>query len=131
MPSLRQEVQQALDALALRLAAGARTGFAARVEAMEFLETHVLDRLQYLEEGAPLPADLQALETQAAELHRHLEEANERVLRWLRRQIVSGRSTPEGLKRAFTRCAGPPGQAGDYDTLDLFVAGLLGGQRAR
>ena len=125
MPSTSQEVRQALAAVETRarLSGGAR--FAAQARALEDLEIHVLARLQDLEEGpVALSADLQSLKLQAATLQRRLEAANERVVRRLRSRIRSGRYSPAGLRRAFSRCAGPRQDRG-YDALDLLVAGLM------
>ncbi len=125
MPSTSHEVRQALTTVETRarLARGAR--FAAQAAALEYLEVHVLARLQYLEEGpVGLSADLQSLQRQGANLQRRLEAANERVVRRLRSRIRSGRYSPEGLRRAFSRYAGSPQDRG-YDALDLLVAGLM------
>jgi hypothetical protein len=127
MPSTSQEVRQALTAVETRarFVRGAR--FAAHAAALEFLEVHVLARLQYLEEGpVGLSADLQSLKRQAATLQHRLEAANARVVRRLRSRIRSGRYSPAGLKRALSRYAGPLQDRG-YDALDLLVAGLLDG----
>ena len=126
MLSIRQEVQHAIATVELAAPPGARAGFAELAAAIDLLEVHVLDRLRYLEERASLPADLQALGAHAAALHRRLEAASGRILRGLRRQIRSGRHTPEQLRHAFAGHAGPPGRQGGYDTLDLLVGGLLG-----
>jgi hypothetical protein len=123
--SISQEVQQAIATVERGASPGVRAGFARRAAAIELLEVHVLDRLRYLEEGAGLPADLQGLAARASALRQRLEATNERVLRRLRGRISSGRYTPEGLRRAFARYAGPPGGTGGYDALDLLVGGLL------
>jgi hypothetical protein len=125
VPSTSQEVRQALTAAEThaRPTRGAR--FAAQAKALEFLEVHVLARLQYLEEGpVGLSADLRSLQLQAATLQRRLEAANERVVRRLRSRIRSGRYTPAGLRRAFSRYARASQDRG-YDALDLLVAGLM------
>lgn len=127
MRSVHREVQQAIVAVERSVSPGAGAGFAARAAAIEALETHVLDRLRYLEDGGRLPVELQELATEAVALRERLEAANEQVLRRLRCLISSGRSTPGRLMRSLARHAGPPGRPGDYDTLDLLVGGLLGG----
>ena len=81
MPSINQEVQQAIASVETEVAFGADTGFATRAGAIESLEIHVLDRLRYLEESASLPPELLALRAQATALMRHLEAANEQVVR--------------------------------------------------
>ena len=98
--------------------------FDRRAAALEFLEVHVLDRLQHLEELAPLEPTLLALKARATTLHQYLEGANQRLLRRLRLRIAAGNYTPGGLKRALARYAGPGRQEG-YDVLDRLVGGLL------
>ena len=58
MPSISQEVQQAIASVETEVAFGAETGFATRAAAIESVEIHVLDRLRYLEESASLPAGI-------------------------------------------------------------------------
>jgi hypothetical protein len=124
--SVSEQIHEAIAAAQKAASPGSGPAFAARAEALELLDIHVLDRLQYLEERASLPADLKALGARAAALRGRLEGANQRVLRRLRHRIRSGRYTPEGLKRALFRHVGPPASRGGYDTLDLLVSGLLG-----
>lgn len=75
--------------------------FAARAEAIEFLELH-----------APHAEAVRAA----------LEAANDRLVARLRARIAAGRFTSGGLASALSRCAG---QRRDYDALDLLVASLL------
>jgi SAM-dependent methyltransferase len=128
MVSVSQQVHETIEAVALAVSANDRADFASRAAAMERLEVHVLDRLQYLDDRGALPADLHELRGQAAALHERLNAANERILQRLHGRISAGRYTPEGIKRAFARYAAPDGQRG-YDVLDLIVAGLLDGGR--
>jgi SAM-dependent methyltransferase len=119
-PLIHEEVQRVIAAVE-RDAPG---GFDRRAAALELLEVHVLDRLQYLEELAPLEPGLLALRARATTLHKRLEAANQRLLRRLRRRIGTGKYTPEGLKRALARYAGQAGRDG-YDVLDRLVGALL------
>jgi hypothetical protein len=122
MLSISREVQQAIAEQDVVPGAG----FAARVAAIEHLETHVLDRLRYLQESVRLPEELKGLAGRAEALRRRLEAENELDLEKLRQKIKSGRYKPQELKRAFIRYAGPPGKAGEYDGMDSLVGGLLG-----
>jgi SAM-dependent methyltransferase len=125
MPSLDQELREALTAVEARARLGPGARFAAQAKALELLEIHVLTRLEYLEEGPlGLSADLRLLLRQAATLQRRLEAANQRVVQRLRSRICSGRYSASGLRRAFARHAGPP-QSQGYDALDLLVARLM------
>ena len=121
MESLREDVQRAIAAAE----GAAEGGFAARAAAIEHLEIHAIERLQPLVGGASFPADLQALWARAKALRRQLGKANVRVLRELRRQVRSGRSTPQELQRMLASLAGPLGASDGYDTLDLLVGGLI------
>ncbi len=120
-PLIHEQVQRVITAVE-KDAAG---GFDRRAAALDLLEVHVLDRLQHLEELAPLEPALLALRTRATTLQQHLEAANERLLRRLRFRIGAGTYTPEGLKRALARYAGPTGGRNGYDVLDRLVGGFL------
>ncbi|MBZ4422008.1 hypothetical protein [Myxococcus sp. RHSTA-1-4] len=125
--AVTQEVRQALAAAESRAFLRRGPGFARRAEAIEFLDTHVLDRLEFLGENTSLPEDLRVLVAQAQGLRQRLETANGRVIRRLREQVAAGRYTPEALRSTMIRHAGPPGSPGSYDGLDLMMGGLLGG----
>jgi hypothetical protein len=99
------------------------TAFAKRAAAIEFLEVHVIDRVQQLD-GEP-GAALRELTERAAELQEQLEAANTRFVNRLRVRIHDGRYTPHGLERAFGRRAGTAENERDYDALDLLLAELL------
>ena len=120
-PLIHEQVQRVIAAVEK----DAPGGFDRRAAALELLEVHVLDRLQYLEELAPLEPALLALRAHATTLHQRLEATNQRLLRRLRLRIAAGKYTPGGLKRALAQCAAPPGRRDGYDVLDRLVAGLL------
>lgn len=125
MPSLVEELQQAIAAAEQRAATHAGDAFAARAAAIALLERHVLDRLSYLGEREGLPEEVRALEGEAAALCQRLEALNQGVVQALRDRIRSGRYTAESLRLALVRHAGPPGKPGSYDVLDQLVGGLL------
>jgi hypothetical protein len=93
--------------------------------ALDFLEAHVLDRLEYIEERGDLTAELERVRTRARDLQLRLEARCDRAAQRLRSRILSGRYTREGLRRAFAalaaRCEGGTG----YDALDRLTATLL------
>jgi hypothetical protein len=124
MQPVFQEVQQAIDEIEKGPGA-AGAGFAERAAAVELLEVHVLDRLQYLEESRRLPVELQALRARAKALSKRFEAANEGLYEALRRQIQSGRYIGSELHRLLSSHAGPPGRPGAYDAFDLLIGGLL------
>jgi hypothetical protein len=125
VPSLSQEVQQAIASVETEIAFGADAGFATRAGAIDSLEIHVLDRLRYLEESASLPPELLALRARATVLMRHLEAANEQVVHTLHRAIRTGEYTPATLLHALIHHAAPSQNRSGYDALDLLVGGLL------
>jgi hypothetical protein len=122
---LNRELREAIAVATRRAASGAGASLATRAAVIEFLELHVLDRLEHLGERARLPADLAALGARARALHRRLEVANQRFLSALRDQVRSGRLTPGGLRRVLARQAGPPTDRPGFDAMDLLVSGLL------
>lgn len=125
MSELTQDIQQAL---AQASALAGRRGFAARVAAIEALESQVLERLQGMDVGAALPEQLRALLGEAAAQQGLWEAANVRLLRRLRQRLAAGRYTAAGLRRAFGRLAAELAEGEVYTSLDLLFAGLLGTQ---
>ncbi len=123
MGSLQDDLRSAIQAVEDLLCR--RTGFGARAQAIEALETHVFDRLAQREERGPLPAKLRALRADAVALRQRLEASNEQVVRRLQREVMSGRRGASRLRRALVRHAGPARREGGYDTLDLLVARVL------
>jgi hypothetical protein len=97
-----------LDTIQPVLAAPARAGFRARIEALDWLDVHVF--------GNPAADKADGLKAQD-----RLEAVNDALVCRLRARIQAGRFTRAGLRRALRRLAGNDG----YDTLDELLDRLL------
>jgi hypothetical protein len=105
--------------------------FGARVAAIDRIEFHVLDRIAGLQGRHPAGAEwAHALQERAEQLRDRLEALNQRLFEGFRARIRSGSCSGARLRRQLERVAGSaPDRKGQdepgYDTLDLFVNGLL------
>lgn len=125
MAAIVPEIEQVLSAARRPVCAGRTPAIVQRVAALELLERHAIDRLQFLDEAGTLAPELLGLLREAETLFAALEHANGRLVEGLRRRIVAGRYTRNGLLRAFACVADATSSQGDYDALDVLVGGLL------
>jgi hypothetical protein len=124
-----REIQSNLRAIEKDGSLYEESNFVARAEAIDLLECHIIDRI----ESAPQTADgmeaLRALNSQAELLVQRLEKIDERLFQRLRADIRSGHCTGMDLKHRlddYAECASNATNQGfGYDSLDMFVNGLL------
>jgi hypothetical protein len=121
-----QEIESAIEIIEQDGALGKEENFVARVEALDFIEFHIMDRV----EGLLLndwDKDLATLRQRAESLKNRLEKVNEKLFQRLRATIRAGSYTCEDLRRQFYNyagCASEENESG-YDALDIFVNDLL------
>jgi hypothetical protein len=121
-----QEIESAIEIIEQDGALGKEENFVARVEALDFIEFHIMDRV----EGLLLndwDKDLATLRQRAESLKNQLEKVNEKLFQRLRATIRAGSYTCEDLRRQFYNyagCASEENESG-YDALDIFVNDLL------
>jgi hypothetical protein len=125
------EIQADIEAFAKNVALSEEANFARRAEAIDDLEFHIIDRIDALLQAPHPPAGLIALKQQAERVKRRLEAVDERLFRRLRADIRAGGRAGAALKELIHEYVGhgsggrrPQGEIG-YDTLDVFVNGLL------
>lgn len=104
--------------------------FSERVEALDSIEFHILARIAALQVTSRSSEGLAALKRRAELVEDRLEEVDRRLFEKLRAEIRSGGCRGANLRRRLAEygdCS--PGEgartAPGYDTLDLFVNGLL------
>jgi hypothetical protein len=130
MDSTIREIRATIEAIDNQTALYEETNFAARAEALDFLESGVLDRIEslLLKSG---PSDALTSARQDAEAVRtRLERVDQDLFRDLRQTIASGSNTSAELAELISRYAGRASGDGDrpveeYDSLDALVNGLL------
>lgn len=99
--------------------------FAGRVEAIDRLEFHILDRLEITLDSNHAD-DLRKLKSRAASMKERLERINEEILQRLRNRIKSGALIGEQFRSELVNYVGERDDSGkEYDWLDVFVNGLL------
>ncbi|MBD1385318.1 hypothetical protein IDJ75_08510 [Mucilaginibacter rigui] len=103
------------------------THFNDRAKAIDLIDFHIIDRIDALLPGAT-DAELEKLKQCAEKAKYRLEETDRRLFKALREQIRSGNYAEGTFKKMICNyCGGdfsPPNKVG-YDTLDLFINGLL------
>jgi SAM-dependent methyltransferase len=125
-----REISLHLDALEKDMALREEANFSDRAEAIDLIETYVLDRIEFeLRDNCPADA-LAALERRAESLVRLLRDVDQRLLYGLRTNIRSGNYTGQGLRRTFEELSHTYehsfGEDGcPYDSLDTLVSSLL------
>jgi hypothetical protein len=106
------------------------TNFVERVNALEVLAWHVLERIENVQYEHGYREDLARLYQRATHLWQRLDGVNVQLFRRLRGQIVADDDTATTLHQWFKTYAGYPMPENrrdplGYDCLDVFVDGLL------
>jgi hypothetical protein len=102
------------------------TNFAARSEAIDFLDFHVIDRINGLWEHDEAHGDLEALRERAERVKASLEKIDTRLFERVRGEIAAGvrSGSFERLIRRLQDNGAAANEQG-YDVLDTFVNGLF------
>ena len=102
------------------------TNFAARSEAIDFLDFHVIDRIDGLLVHDKAHGDLEALRELAERIKASLEKIDTRLFERVREEIAAGvrSGSFERLTRGLQDNAAAANEQG-YDVLDTFVNGLF------
>ena len=125
-----REIRSYIEAMEAQETLYAEANFSARAAALDFLEFHVLDRIEGMLLNAPRSEALADLKRNAEAAKTRLERVDDELFRELRQDIASGNCTGAQLKQRITEYAygasGGGSQAGGgYDDLDVLVGGLL------
>ncbi len=132
---IAQEIQSDIKTIEKNEALIEEANFMDRAEAIDFIEFHIIYRIDCLLRSSSQAEDLTGLKQHAESLKSRLEAIDETLFRRLRVNIRSGNYTREGLRRQFDNCvehaynehAHKERSQDDvgYDALDIFVNGLL------
>ncbi len=126
----KQEIQSDIEAIEKNEALNEEANFVDRAEAIDFIEFHIIDRIDGMLRDSRQVENLTELKQRAESLKNRLEEIDEALFRRLRANIRSGNCTCKDLKRQFSEYVGRAfrernrDEAG-YDALDMFVNDLL------
>jgi hypothetical protein len=125
-----QEIQAEIELIARSEALYEEANFNNRVEALDFIEFNIIERIEGLLLTEDQEQELAALKQYAEVVKNRLEETNKNLFQKLRANIRSGHCTGAELRRQFAEYAGcDPTEIGQddigYDSLDTFLSGLL------
>ncbi len=125
------EIQSDIKAIEKNSALYEETNFDSRVEAIDYIEFNVIDRIEGLLHTINQPEELTILKQYAERVKRQLEEINDNLFQRLRADIRAGvcpGTALKGLIDEYVGCDSRGGKQQDeigYDSLDVFINGLL------
>ena len=126
-----REIQADIEAVEKNAALREAINFDSRAAALDYLEFHVIDRLEGLLQAINPPTELLLLKQDAENVKRQLETIDAALFERLRATIRTGRcsgATLMDLIHTYVgRCSSsrPAHQLIGYDTLDVFTNGLF------
>ena len=128
MESVIREIRSDIEAIERDKALYEETNFGERVEAIDSIELHVIERIEGLRTGQS--KELAALKQHAENVKQQLEEIDKNLFQKLRTSIRSGNYTGAELKRQIVEYTGGDSRERSeddvgYDVLDAFINGLL------
>jgi hypothetical protein len=107
------------------------TNFASRVEAIDYIEFNILDRIEGLLHTINQSEELTTLKQSAERVKNQLEEIDDNLFQQLRADIRMGGCTGAALKGRIDEYVGRDSRGSryqneiGYDSLDVFINGLL------
>jgi len=107
------------------------TNFNNRVEAIDYIEFNIIDRIEGLLQTTHSPEELISLKQSAERVKRRLEEVDETLFQRLRADIRTGKCTGTALKTLINDYVGRDSSGSrqqdeiGYDSLDVFINSLL------
>jgi hypothetical protein len=125
------EIQSDLEVIERNSALYKETNFDSRVEAIDYIEFNIIDRIEGLLHTINQPEELTRLKQSAERLKNRLEEIDENLFQRLRADIRMGSYTGTALKGLIDEYVEGDLRGGrqqdeiGYDSLDVFVNGLL------
>lgn len=129
--SVVYEIQSDIEDIRNNSALYKETNFDDRVQAIDYIEFNIIDRIEGLLQATGQPEELTTLKQDAERVKGQLESITDNLFRRLRADIRAGVCSGTALKgqidkyiRRNTTGDGPQDHIG-YDSLDVFINGLL------
>lgn len=121
------EIELDIETIEQNGALYAEANFDSRVEALDHIEFHLIERIEGLLRTTHAPEKLLALKRRAESIKQRLEAADDALFQRLRADIRLGAALKDLIDDYAGRDARGrrPHDAMGYDTLDLFINGLL------
>jgi SAM-dependent methyltransferase len=125
------EIQSDIEAIEKNSALYEETNFHSRVEAIDYIEFNVIDRIEGLLHTINPPEELIPLKQYAQRVKQQLEDIDDTLFQRLRADIRTGSCTGTALKGLIDEYVGRDSSSSrqqdeiGYDSLDVFINGLL------
>jgi hypothetical protein len=125
------EIQSDIEAIERNSALFKETNFDSRVEAIEYIEFNIIDRIDGLFQTINQPEELTTLKQCAERVKNQLEEIDDNLFQRLRADIREGGCTGTALKGLIDEYVGCNSRGSrqqdeiGYDSLDVFINDLL------
>ncbi|MCI0550307.1 MAG: class I SAM-dependent methyltransferase [Anaerolineae bacterium] len=125
------EIQSDIEAIEKNSALYEETNFDSRVQAIDYIEFNIIDRIESLLHTINQPEELTTLKQSAERVKRQLEEIDDTLFQRLRADIRAGVCPGTALKGLIDEYVGDDSRGGrqqdeiGYDSLDVFINGLL------
>jgi hypothetical protein len=125
------EIQSDIEAIEKNSALYEETNFDSRLEAIDYIEFNVIDRIEGLLQTINPPEELIPLKQDAERVKRQLEDIDDTLFQRLRAEIRRGGYTGTALKGLTDEYVGRDSSGSrhqdeiGYDSLDVFINGLL------
>src|SRR5262245_23885653 len=125
------KIQSDIEAIAKDLALHEEINFDSRVEAIDYLEFNVIDRIEGLLQTTNPPEELTQLRQYAERVKHQLEDIDDSLFQRLRADIRMGGCTGTALNGLIGEYVGRNSSGSrqqveiGYDSLDVFINGLL------
>jgi hypothetical protein len=122
------EIRSYIDGIAQNSSLYQEEGFEQRIEAVDFIEFHMIDRLEELLQKTAYPHELMQLKSRAEKIKSELEEIDISLFQKLRADIRSGAYTAATFKSLISKYVdfnlGDNSEKIGYDNLDILINGL-------
>lgn len=121
------EIQSDLEAIEKNVALYQETNFDSRVEAIDYIEFNIIDRIEGLLQTINPPEELIPLKQYAERVKRQLEDIDDNLFQRLRADIRMGGYAGTAFKELINEYVRRGRQLDEigYDSLDMFINGLL------
>ena len=128
------EIQSGIRAIEENTSLFKETNFTSRTEALDFIDFHIIDRIEGLLQSAEPDKQLKMLKRRAGRLRAKLEEIDSQLFKQLRENISTGIYDKSSFREMVSKYMGYDVDAISdtcaigYNNLDVFINGLLSTQ---
>jgi hypothetical protein len=128
------EIKAGIESVKKNLAVYKESNFCGRTNAIDFLEFHIIDRIEGLEQQEIQSNELSFLRIEAEAVKEHLEKINIGLFRQIRKKIRSAKHIENSFKKLIAKYIEPDDYFNSqndemgYSNFDIFINGVLSDQ---